>query len=221
MYTLYHFPLCPLSRLARVLLSEKQLHFKLIEERAWERSPHLSTINPSMELPVLSIESYNICPIYAICEYLEAVDEEISFLSKSHLANAEIRRLFHWFTHNFYNEVTKYLLEEKVISHYTRRGEPKSNVLRIARNNLIYHLDYIEFLLHSRKWLAGDNVSLADIAAATQISTLDYLNDMHWDKHQLTKEWYAVLKSRPSFRPLLNDRIMSFTPPPHYQNLDF
>ena len=220
MYTLYHFPLCPLSRLARVLLAEKQLSFKLVEERAWEKSDRLNAMNPALELPILSIDKQNICSIYAICEYLEAISQDVMFLSRSHSINAEIRRLLYWFNHNFYNEVTKYFLEEKVVLHYTR-GVPRSNLLRVARNNLTYHLDYMEFLLHSRKWLAGDSLSLADLAAATQISSLDYLGDIHWDKHQLTKEWYAVLKSRPSFRAILNDRIMGFTPPPHYQNLDF
>jgi len=220
-YTLHHFPLCPSSRLIRILLSEKQIHFKLVEERTWERNSELGMLNPAMELPVLSMDNHVISSIYAICEYLEAIDQESSFLSTSHFMNAEIRRLVDWFTKHFYNDVTKYLFEEKIVLHYTSGASPKTNILRLAQNNLLYHLDYIEYLLHSRKWLAGNSLSLADLAAAAQISSVDYLGYMDWGKHPLTKEWYAVIKSRPSFRSLLSDRIIGFTPPPHYQNLDF
>jgi glutathione S-transferase len=221
MYLLYHFPLCPFSRLARVMLVEKQVSFKLMEEKAWERNETLARINPAFELPVLIIEGRPIASIYAICEYLEVAFTSISFLSSSHLVDAEIRRLFNWFNSKFYSEVTKYIFEEKVISHYVGGLSPRSNFIRAAKANLSYHLDYIEFLLKERKWIAGNNISLADLAAATQISTLDYLGDISWDNHELTKQWYAVLKSRPSFRTLLSDRIMGFTPPIHYQNLDF
>lgn len=221
MYVLHHFPLCPSSRLIRILLSEKQIAFKLIEERTWENSDDLRMLNPAMELPVLTIDNHVISSVYAICEYLEIIDQESSFLSASHFMNAEIRRLICWFTKNFYQDVTKYVFEEKIVLHYTTGGAPRTNLLRIAQNNLFYHLDYIEYLLHSRKWLAGNGLSLADLAAAAQISSVDYLGLMDWSKHPLTKEWYSVLKSRPSFRPLLSDRIIGFTPPPHYQNLDF
>ena len=221
MYILYHFPLCPFSRLVRVMLVEKQASFKLIIEKPWERSELLSSINPALELPVLIIEGKPISSTYAICEYLEAVYTSMPFFSGNNLVDAEIRRLFDWFNSKFYNEVTGYLFKEKIISHYVGGASPRSNFIRAAKTNLNYHLDYIEFLLQSRRWLAGDNLSLADLSAATQISTLDYLGDISWDKHSLTKEWYAVLKSRPSFRTLLSDRIMGFTPPVHYQNLDF
>lgn len=221
MYTLYHFPLCPFSRLVRVMLVEKQFTFKLIEERPWERNISLAQINPAIEVPVLLVNEHPISSIHAIYEYLESIDSNISFFSSDILVNAEIRRLLSWFCNKFYNEVTKYIFEEKVVLNYTGQGTPRTNFIRAARTNLNYHLDYIEFLLKSRQWLAGNNISLADLAAATEISTLDYLGEICWEKHELTKEWYAVLKSRPSFRPLLVDRIRGFTPPAHYQNLDF
>jgi glutathione S-transferase len=220
MYTLYHFPLCPASRLARVILAEKQLQFKLIEERYWERNMSLAEMNPAFETPVLLVDKQAICSISAICEYLEE-SIGLQFLSNNHLVNAEIRRLFSWFSYKFHSEVTKYILEEKIVPHYTTGKAPRTNFIRAARKNLESHMDYLEFLLKSRRWLAGGSMSLADLAAATQLSCLDYLGDMNWDKHQLTKEWYAVIKSRPSFRALLVDRVKGFTPPAHYQNLDF
>lgn len=223
MYSLHHFHLCPFSRLVRIILIEKQLPFKLIEEKPWERDISLAKLNPALEVPVLVIdEQHVISSAYAICEYLNAINSsDWLFSENNHLLNAEIRRLTSWFFYKFYPEVTKYILEEKVISHYLSDQPPRVNFIRAARANLNYHLDYIEFLLKSRKWLAGDILSLADLSAATQLSTLDYLGEVNWEKHLLVKEWYSVLKSRPSYRSLLTDRVRGFTPPPYYQNLDF
>ena len=221
MYSLYHFPLCPFSRLVRILLAEKQIAFKLIEEQIWQRNPSFAKLNPAFELPVLVTEQSAICSIYAICEYLEDTNPAGGFLSNSALVNAEIRRLLSWFNYKFYPEVTKYIFDEKIVLHYVGGKSPRVNFIRAALYNLKHHLDYIEFLLQQHKWLAGDQISLADLAGAAHISTLDYLGDINWDNHPSLKEWYAVLKSRPSFRAILVDRIKGFTPPAHYQNLDF
>ena len=39
--------------------------------------------------------------------------------------------------------------------------------------------------------------------------------------HDRTREWYAALKSRPSFRPLLSERMEIVGPPEHYDKVDF
>ena len=47
------------------------------------------------------------------------------------------------------------------------------------------------------------------------------MGDVPWDKHPTAKVWYAKIKSRPSFRPLLADRLPSIRPVSHYDDLDF
>ena len=66
-----------------------------------------------------------------------------------------------------------------------------------------------------------EEISAADLTAAAHLSCLDYLGDVPWDEHPVAKEWYARLKSRPSFRPLLADHWPGTNPPEHYANLDF
>ena len=83
------------------------------------------------------------------------------------------------------------------------------------------HLDYIGWLTERRNWLAGDHLSIADLAAAGHLSGLDYLGDVPWDDHPAAKEWYMRIKSRPSFRPLLTERMPSVTAARHYAELDF
>ena len=50
---------------------------------------------------------------------------------------------------------------------------------------------------------------------------LDYLGDVPWEAHPAAKLYYARLKSRPSFRPLLADRVPCLKPAAHYDDLDF
>ena len=42
-----------------------------------------------------------------------------------------------------------------------------------------------------------------------------------WAEFPATKDWYTRVKSRPSFRPLLLDRVAGFTPAGAYADLDF
>ena len=93
--------------------------------------------------------------------------------------------------------------------------------IRAGHANLPYHLDYLGYLVERRRWLAGDHFSIADITAAAQLSSLDYLGDVPWDTHEPAKEWYARIKSRPSFRPILADHMPGVPPPKHYADLDF
>ena len=72
-----------------------------------------------------------------------------------------------------------------------------------------------------RRWLAGDDISMADITAAAHLSAIDYIGDVPWEDHKAAKDWYVRIKSRPSFKPLLDDVIPGFPPPEHYQDLDF
>ena len=53
------------------------------------------------------------------------------------------------------------------------------------------------------------------------MSVLDYLGEIDWSDAPTAKEWYQRLKSRPSFRPLLSERVRGVTPVPHYADLDF
>ena len=42
-----------------------------------------------------------------------------------------------------------------------------------------------------------------------------------WTGHEQSRGWYSVFKSRPSFRPLLTERMEVIMPPKHYDQPDF
>lgn len=221
MRRLYHLPLSPQSRKVRIVLAEKKLDVELKAERVWERRPEFLALNPAGEVPVLVEDGAVIADSGAICEYLEEMHPEPALIGRDALTRAETRRLVAWFEGKFADEVTANLLGEKLLKRFLGLGEPSSDAIRAGTENIHYHLEYIAYLMDRRKWLAGDEFSLADIAAAAHLSAADYLGDVPWDAHEDAKDWYARVKSRPSFRPLLADHIPGLAPPKHYADLDF
>ena len=222
MRLLYHLLLSPFSRKVRVVLGEKDLPFDLRAEKVWQRRPEFLALNPAAQVPVLVEDDGTvIADSGVITEYLEEVYPKPGLMGSDAKTGAEVRRLVAWFDLKFYREVTRNLTGEKVQKRFLGLGEPSSEAIRAGHANLPVHLDYIAWLTERRNWLAGDFFSLADVAAAAHISTLDYIGDVPWDKHGPAKDWYARIKSRPSFRPLLADHIPGLPPPKIYADLDF
>ncbi|MSO91943.1 MAG: glutathione S-transferase family protein [Rhodospirillales bacterium] len=222
MRTLYHLWLSPFCRKVRIALQEKKAEFDLKAENVWDRRPEFLAINPAGEVPVLiEPDGTAISGSQVICEYLEDTIPEPAMLGKTPLERAEVRRLVQWFDEKFNREVTENLVGEKVNKRFLKLGQPDSSAIRAGYTNIHHHLGYIAYLVDRRKWLAGDQFSLADIAAAAHLSCVDYIGDVPWNESPSAKDWYARIKSRPSFRPLLGDQIPGVPPPKHYADLDF
>lgn len=222
MRLLYHFWLSPASRKIRIVLQEKGLDFTMKVEKMWERRAEFLALNPAGEVPVLiEPDGLVLADGGAIAEFLDETYREKLLLGLNPVDRAETRRLAAWFDAKMNREVTENLLGEKVMKRYLGVGQPDSAAIRAGKTNLAYHLDYISYLAERRRWLAGDHFSVADISAAAHLSTLDYLGDVPWDEHEPAKEWYARVKSRPSFRPILADHLPGTPPPKHYADLDF
>jgi glutathione S-transferase len=222
MRTLYHVWLHPFSRKVRLALAEKKLEFELQVEKIWERRTAFLAMNPAGDVPVLVENDGTILSnSQVICEYLEEVYPDVNLIGRDPIQRAETRRLVGWFDVKFSREVTDNLVGEKLMKRFLKLGEPHGPSIRAGHANIHYHLDYIGFLCEKRKWLAGETFTLADIAAAAHLSAIDYIGDVPWEEHHHARDWYARVKSRPAFKPLLEDRIPGFMPSEHYENVDF
>ncbi len=223
MRVLYHLPLSPYSRKVRLVLAEKRLPFELEIEKVWLRRPDYLELNPASTVPTLVDENgLAIADSGVICEYLEeAYPDAPALLPRGLAERAEARRLVAWIDGKFGLEVVANLLGEKFMKRLLGRGNPDASALRAGYANLRHHLEYIGWLAETRRWLAGDEMSLADFAAAGHLSALDFASDVDWSISEPARDWYARMKSRPSFRPLLQDKVPGVTPPAHYADLDF
>lgn len=231
MIRLFHHSLSVPSRFVRLVLAECEVTPELVEERVWERREEFLLLNPAGTLPVLmEQDGPAIAGAWATSEY---IDETRGFgLAERRLMpadadqRAEVRRLTEWFLLKFDEEVSRYLVEEKVVKRERARAggtssSPNSSLLRAARANIRVHLHYIEHLIAAKNWLAGDRMSYADLAAAAALSVADYLGEVPWEEAAEARVWYMRLKSRPAFRPLLAEQVRGVRPPDHYAELDF
>jgi glutathione S-transferase len=230
MSTLYHHPMSSASRFVRLILAEYGYQADLIEEQTWEKRRDFLALNPAGTLPVYVDDSMRaLCGASVISEYLDethgVLKRDRRLLAEDPFQRAEIRRLAEWFMQKMENDVTKPLARERVyklqMSADQGGGAPDSKVLRTARANIRQHMRYLTWLAGSRQWLAGERMSYADLAAAASISILDYLGEIEWADSPVVKDWYQRLKSRPSFRPMLTERVRGLTPVSHYADLDF
>ncbi|WP_299204014.1 glutathione S-transferase family protein [uncultured Tateyamaria sp.] len=221
MARLFHVPLSPFCRKVRLSLAEKKIEVELVEERYWEADPDFLRRNPAAKVPVLRLDGVMMSESAAICEYIEETRPEPSLLPSDPVAKLEVRRLVGWFDDKFHDEVTSKLLYERVNKKVMGQGFPDSRNVKDGAKAIKYHLDYMTWLLDHRRWLAGDNMTLADFAAAAHLSSLDYISDVDWNRSEVVKDWYAKIKSRPAFRSILADQVPGFPPPRHYNDLDF
>jgi glutathione S-transferase len=232
MLRLIHYPLCPFSRSIRLALAECAVVVELEEERPWAWRRDFLQLNPAGTLPVLAQrQGFVLAGAYAISEYLAETNGKLNgegpprnlLFPGSTVERAEARRLVEWFHVKMDQEASRYFLEERVYQRFADFGRttPDTDIIRAGRTNLRYHLSYICYLLEKRAWLAGDELSFADLAAAGHLSVLDYLGEAPWEEFPKAKGWYAALKARPSFRSLLADRLPGVPPPPAYAELEF
>lgn len=230
MPTLYHHPLSTASRFIRLILAEYGFQVDLIEEQSWEKRRDFLALNPAGTLPVYVDDSMRaLCGATVISEYLDETSgilkRDRRLLAEDPFQRAEIRRLTEWFLQKFEQDVTRSIVKERalklVMTPDQGGGAPDSKILRLARANIRQHLKYLAWLAGSRTYLAGDRLSYADLSAAAALSVLDYLGEIDWAEAPQAKEWYTRIKSRPSFRPLLQERVRGVTPASHYADLDF
>jgi len=223
MWQLHQFPLCPFSRKLRLHMAEKAVAYELVRENPWEGRDGFWQLNPAGKTPVLHdpTRGATLCDSRVIAEYFEETIERNALISGGAAQRAETRRLVALFDENFYRDVTEPVMHEKMMKRLVLRQPPDGRVLRSAGKLLHGHLDYIDWLVDTRQWLAGPTLSLADLTCAAHISVVDYLGAMDWSGHEQAKGWYMVMKSRPSFRPLLGEKMDGLPPPREYASLDF
>ncbi|MCE1237851.1 MAG: glutathione S-transferase family protein [Hyphomicrobiales bacterium] len=230
MLTLYHHPFSTSSRFVRLACAEYGLTPDLVVEKPWERRREFLLMNPAGSLPVMvENDGPPICGATVIMEYLDETRgyalADRRLMPQHAETRAEVRRLVDWFLGKFDGEVVGYLVHEKIFKLEIPRtqggGAPDSAVLRAARANIRHHLKYLGWLATTRDWLAGPKLTFADLAAAAALSCVDYLGEVPWAEDDATKAWYGLVKSRPSFRTLLADRILAIPPAATYADLDF
>ncbi|MEO0982592.1 MAG: glutathione S-transferase family protein [Pseudomonadota bacterium] len=224
MRRLYHWTFDPASRAVRLALGEKRLEAELVVSPPWKPDEELQRLAPGASTPVLLDQGGHGRLVAggarAVLEYLDEARYEPRLLPGIAQDRAEIRRIWEWVETGL-ADVGRSLVAERVAQWERRDREPDAAALRVGSHALRGRMTFLNALCESRPFLAGRALSVADLVCAAHLSAADYFGDVPWDLAPDLRDWYARMKSRPSFRSLLADRLEGARPASHYADLDF
>ncbi len=235
MITFYGFSFLPASRLVFLALEETKTSYVLKSLQPWNLQKDFLILSPWKEIPVIVKGTDIIRGAIPICEdlfpprhaqgvaelaFLENADTP-SLLGKGGGQTAEIRNLVQLFEANMTHATTLPILQEKALNFFDQKGAPSPQRLTRAEKALQLYLNRIQTLFEAYNFLAGNTLSLADLAAAAHFSILDYFGAVPWENYPLAKQWYMKMKSRPAMQKILSCSLPGFSPPPHYATMDF
>lgn len=223
--TLFSYALCPFSRKVRLVLEESKLEYDLHNEAIWKRREEFLDLNHTGEVPVLVAvidgAPRTFTQSQSIVEYICESEGLTNLLPADPLVRSSIRQKCLYYDNNLYKDVVHKIVYEKALKRQMGEGSLDSKVLREGQKNLSAYLEHASWELENNDWICGQDMTLADLTLASHLSCLDYFGAIPWESYPEVKDWYARLKSRPMFRPLLKDTVPGFSPAPHYSDLDF
>ena len=210
---LTHLLLSPPSRFARLIIGEKRLSCD------WVTPEDLFG-----HLPVfVDLDGTRCEGLWAIVDHLEGTYIDQPLTPEGPNARAESLRLLDWAMGPLMESVTRRIVFEKGSQRYTGAPvtrAPDMDIVRKGRELLKPILTKLGEAAEMNGYLASREVSLGDLAVAAHLSALDYFGEVPWVDFPAIAEWYMRMKSRPSFRSLLNDRIPGQPPVSHYSDPD-
>jgi glutathione S-transferase len=213
MRKLTHLLLSPPSRFARLIIGEKRLSCD------WVTPEDLFG-----HLPVfVDLDGTRCEGLWAIVDHLEGTYIDQPLTPEGPNARAESLRLLDWAMGPLMESVTRRIVFEKGSQRYTGAPvtrAPDMDIVRKGRELLKPILTKLGEAAEMNGYLASREVSLGDLAVAAHLSALDYFGEVPWVDFPAIAEWYMRMKSRPTFRSLLNDRIPGQPPVSHYSDPD-
>lgn len=214
MRRLIHLTLSPASRVARLILGEKRLSFD-----------PLGAEDPQAHLPVfIDLDGSRSEGLWAVIDHLEGTYPENGLVPEDAALRGEVLRWLDWAMGQMNERVTRKILYEKAPQRFTGApsiGAPDMNTIRQGREALRAVLPVIGKAVEQNGNLVARECTLADLTVAAHLSALDYFGEVPWSDFPQAGEWYVRMKSRPSFRSLLSDRLPGQPPVMHYAELDF
>ncbi len=214
MRRLTHLVFQPASRLVRLVAGEKRL--TLDPQQAEDYHAHAPVF--------VDLDGTTCIGLWAILDHLEGTYPEVSLIPEDANERGEALRWLDWTGTVLGDQVTRKIVYEKANPRYTgapTRSTPDMNVIRSGRDRLREMIPQLGQTVDENGNLVSRVCTIADFALAAHLSALDYFGEVPWDANTPLREWYMRIKSRPSFRSLLADRVPGQPPIKHYADLDF
>jgi len=200
MIRLYDYPDCPFCQKVRVVLAEKDLEYERVHvdlHKQEQRAPEFLKLNPYGKVPVLIDEDVVVYDSTIINEYLNEEYPIPPLMPEDSAGRARVR-LLEDFADNSFTPPAGMILTEL----HKAEGERDAERVRRYQTEISRVLGRLEVMLEGKPYLAGE-FSLADVAFAPRVLTLDQLGVELKAHLQNVAAWITRLRERPSVAALL------------------
>ena len=206
---LYGSTLSPFVRKTAAFLREKGIDFDIHPTGLPTPSPEFCAASPFKKMPAMVDGDYSLCDSSAICHYIEAKYPEPQLIPSEPEALGKVV----WFD-EFSDTImaacgAKMFFNRIVAPRFMGRPGDEAAADTAQRDELPPILDYIETVVPGADgYLAGDRLTLADIAMVSPFVNLQHLDiELDRSRHPKTVAYVGRILARPSFAPLIEKEI--------------
>ncbi len=197
---IYGFPLSPFVRKVHLACTEKGVAFETVLTNPREPSPEFLAASPFRKIPAMTDGDYSLADSTAIVTYVEAKHPENPIIP----AEPKARGKAIWFEE--FADTIMVAAGGKIV--FNRFVGPKllgmpgdEEVAKQGETELAPLLDYLEGVVPASGWLAGAEFSIGDIAVASVLRTLCYVDHgPKADTHPGIAAWYERVTQRPAWQ---------------------
>ncbi len=205
MPTIHGVNASPFVRKVRVALAEKGIAYDLIPVMPMGQPPEFLAISPLGKIPVYQDGEFTLPDSSCIIAYLEKTTptpplypaDARSFGTAHFLEEYADTRLA---------EVLGPLFVQRIVNVKIMKGEPDQAAIEEALEKTPPVLDYLEGAVGDEEYLAGGQLSVADIAVATQFVNWAHAGETvdatHWPR---LGAYLERIHARPSFKAVIEE----------------
>lgn len=156
-------------------------------------TPEYLALNPNGKVPVIDDDGFLVWESQAIMRYLADKHKAHAWYPVEPRARARVEQWLDW------NQTRLGIESAKIMFHTHFAGDKaKPEVIADGKKWVAKILPVMDSVLAKSKYLCGDQPTLADLAAVTNIA---YLEMCQYDlgPYPAVSKWYGAMKTRPSF----------------------
>lgn len=198
---LYGAALSPFVRKTRVFLAEKGMDYESVHIDPNDPPQDYVKLNPLKRIPALEDGDRILADSAVICAYLERRQPEPPLYPQDHYEYARTLWFEKFADYEIAMNCTFAVFRNRVVMRLMGRECDEDKVRKALTEKLPPLMDYLESEIGDKEYFAGDMLSVADIAMASQFVNLQHggetLDAGRWPK---MAAWVERMHQRPAFR---------------------
>lgn len=197
---IFGFPLSPFVRKVLVVAEEKGLSVESVLTNPANPSPDFLAASPMRKIPALKDGDYTLADSTAIATYMDALRPDPPLLPTDPKRRGKAI-WFEEFADTLLAAAGGKIMFNRFVSPRFLGRPGDEDAARQGEADLEPLLDYLESVAPAEGWLTGDEFGIADIAAASMLRTLAYVDcGVDAERRPATAAWYARVCARPAWQ---------------------